>query len=124
MSAIAIGGGYRPVVQLHPTTPRSHLRLTKRGRVVLTTLASIPFVIAALIFALNGGGAAASLEGSIATHEYVSVASGQTLWQVAKQIAPNADPRDVVADILDLNGLTSAEVFPGQQLAIPDQYAN
>jgi LysM repeat protein len=29
----------------------------------------------------------------------------------------------VISDILSLNGLDSGEVFPGQQLAIPAQYA-
>jgi hypothetical protein len=103
-----------------PAAPR--LRLTKRGRGVLTTLAAAPLVIAALVFALNGGMATATLEGSSADLQYVTVDTGQSLWQVAETIAPNADPRDVIAAIMQLNRLESADVLAGQQLAIPTQY--
>lgn len=98
------------------------LRLTRRGRVVLTLLAALPIVIGALVFALNGGGAAASGEQTHVTFHYVTVQSGDSLWSVASRIAPNADPRDVIADLVSLNGLSSAVVTPGQQLAIPTQY--
>ncbi len=103
-----------------PAAPR--LRLTKRGRGVLTTLAAAPLVIAALVFALNGGMATATLEGSSADFEYVTVDAGQGLWQIAETIAPNADPRDVIAEIMQLNQLESADVLAGQQLAIPAKY--
>ena len=58
------------------------------------------------------------------TFEYVSIAPGQSLWQLAEQVAPQADPREVVADILSLNQLRSADVQPGQELAIPLQYGS
>ena len=60
------------------------LRLTQRGRGVLTFLAATPLVIAAFVFALNGGGATASLEGSTVPFEYVTVESGQSLWQLPR----------------------------------------
>ncbi len=65
----------------------------------------------------------ASQDAAGASLEYVSVAPGQSLWQLAEQVAPRADPREVVADILALNQLASADVQPGQELAIPAQYA-
>jgi LysM repeat protein len=102
--------------------PRVRLRLTRRGRAVLTALVAFPVVVAALIFALNGGVAAATGEQTHATFHYVTVQSGDSLWSVAERLAPNADPRDVIADLVSLNGLDSAVVTPGQQLAIPTQY--
>ena len=101
---------------------RVRLRLTRRGRVVLTMLVALPIVIGAMVFALNGGGAAATGEQTHVTFHYVTVQSGDSLWSVASRIAPNADPRDVIADLVNLNGLSSAVVTPGQQLAIPTQY--
>ncbi|MGH1527243.1 LysM peptidoglycan-binding domain-containing protein [Leifsonia sp. L25] len=101
---------------------RVRLRLTRRGRVVLTMLVALPIVIGAMVFALNGGGAAATGEQAHVTFHYVTVQSGDSLWSVASRIAPNADPRDVIADLVNLNGLSSAVVTPGQQLAIPTQY--
>ena len=101
---------------------RTHLRLTRRGRVVLTSLAAIPLVIGALVFTLNGGGAAASGDRAHVQFQYVTVETGQSLWSIAEKVAPSADARDVIADIVSLNQLDSAVVSPGQRLAIPAQY--
>lgn len=117
MSTATIGYGFS-----RPTSPK--LRLTKRGRAVLTTLAATPLVVAAFLFALNGGGATATLDGSDVAFEYVTVETGQSLWQIAERIAPQADPREVIADIMQLNQLETPDVYAGEQLAIPTQYAD
>ncbi len=125
---------YSPVVQLRPSQlrpaqvrpdrARTHLRLTKRGRTVFTTLAAIPLVIAALFFAINGGGAGATVDNAPAgSYDYVTVQAGESLWAMAVDIAPTADPRDVVSDILAFNGMSSSQIMPGQRLAIPTQYS-
>jgi LysM repeat protein len=49
----------------------------------------------------------------------VTVQSGDSLWEIAHAAAPGRDPRDVVADIVQLNNLDSATVDPGQQLFVP-----
>ncbi|MFF1878766.1 LysM peptidoglycan-binding domain-containing protein [Leifsonia sp. NPDC058230] len=100
----------------------TRLRLTRRGRVVLTSLAAIPLVVGALFFALNGGGAVATGDQVNVQFHYVTVESGQSLWSIAETVAPSADPRDVIADIVSLNQLESAVVSPGQRIAIPSQY--
>ncbi|WP_085370388.1 LysM peptidoglycan-binding domain-containing protein [Leifsonia sp. NCR5] len=106
-----------------PAGARTRLRLTRRGRAVLTTLASVPLIVGALVFALNGGGALASGDQAHVRFQYVTVESGQSLWSIAEKVAPSADPRDVIASIVSLNQLDTAVVSPGQQLAIPSQYA-
>ena len=53
----------------------------------------------------------------------VMVAPGETLWAIASEVAPTADPRDVVDAIKRLNALDSAQLVAGQRLAIPAQYA-
>ncbi len=116
----AVIGSYYP----EPSSPRPHLRLTKRGRNVFTALAATPLIVIALVIALNGGGATASLDGAESSFSYTTVASGQTLWQLAQEIAPAADPRDVIAEIMQLNRLDSSDVFAGQEIAIPAQYAS
>lgn len=100
----------------------SHLRLTRRGRFVITTLAAIPVAVGAFLFAVNGGMAAATGPGATTHFDYVTVQSGQSLWGIAEKVAPSADPRDVIADIVSLNQLQSAVVTPGQRIAIPAQY--
>jgi hypothetical protein len=88
---------------------------------VLTVLISLPLVVAALLFAVNGGGAVATDHQGSALH-YVTVENGETLWQLAGEIAPQADPRDVVSDIVHLNQLSSSDIQVGQRLAVPSQY--
>lgn len=100
---------------------RPRLHITPRGRAVLAALIAVPLLAAAWF----GLGASAAQAGDIptsVTYTYVSVESGQSLWQLAERIAPHADPRDVVAGIMRLNNLASADVQPGQELAIPASY--
>lgn len=116
MSAITVGGFgagmHAPV--------RSHLRMTRRGRAVLLTLVATPLVAIALFFGINAGVATAT--SSSTPLSTVTVVQGETLWQLAHQLAPTADPRDVIADVMSVNRLTSTDVQPGQKLSIPAQY--
>ena len=47
------------------------------------------------------------------------VHQGESLWAVAKRVAPGHDPRAVVDQIADLNDLSSDALRPGQLLTIP-----
>ena len=99
------------------------LRLTARGRRVFTALVVAPLL--ALLMTLSfifAGQAEASQQGGVANFEYLTVNHGDTLWSLAAEIAPDADPREVIADFKRLNALSSSSVIPGQQLAIPAQY--
>ena len=51
----------------------------------------------------------------------VTVQPGDSLWAIAGAVAPERDPRDVVADIVQLNNLDAARVIPGQQLFVPSK---
>jgi len=100
--------------------PQPRLRLTRRGRVVFTTLAALPLVFAAMFFVLNGGGAVAT-DGSEQL-ETVTVSGGQTLWSIAESVAPDSDPRDFIADVMSINELGTSLVA-GQELLIPAKYS-
>jgi LysM repeat protein len=107
-----------------PAPGSTRLRLTARGRRVLATVAALPAVIALSLAVISGGSALASREanapmGSFAT---VTVAAGESLWSIAEQVAPGADPRDVVDAIARLNALDGVSVYAGQQLSIPAEY--
>ena len=105
------------------SAPAPHLRLTARGRAVFGTLAAIPVVAIAMFLGIGAGGAQATAEAGSTSFEYVSVEPGQSLWQLAEQLAPQSDPSEVVADIVALNHLSSGDVQPGQQLAVPAEYS-
>jgi hypothetical protein len=49
----------------------------------------------------------------------VVVRPGQSLWSVAENADPNADPRLVIQQIAQLNALTSDIVMAGQRLWVP-----
>jgi hypothetical protein len=101
---------------------RSHLRMTARGRAVLLILIATPLVVLALVLGTSAGGATAT--GSSTPLRTVTVLAGQSLWQIAGKVAPTADPRDVIADIMSVNALQSTDVQPGEKLEIPAQYAS
>ena len=95
----------------------STLRITTRGRIVLGVL--IASAIVALSLLLATPIASAGSDEVPNTYDYITVLSGDTLWAIAQVVDPHADPRDVVAEIMALNQLTSAALTPGQNLAIP-----
>ena len=68
---------------------------------------------------VNTAAANSQTSSSAAKFEYVTVSAGQTLWDLAEQVAPNTDPQDWMQDVVNLNGLTSTDLKPGQRLALP-----
>lgn len=126
MSTIAIGGtdirSAARAPRRRSSAPAPRLRITARGRALLLGLVAVPLSAALLVLALNGGGATATLEAG-APAQVVMVEPGQSLWSIAERIAPRADPRDVILELVAFNRLESADVWAGQQISIPQQYA-
>ena len=106
--------------QLRPAQRRAaSVRLTSRGRLVLVLL----FVALALaLFALVGPNSMALPgDAKLEPVRTVQVQPGQTLWDIARQVAPDQDPLAVVDAIVDLNALTDPGALQvGQRLGIPD----
>ena len=100
-----------------------NLRLTRRGRaVVLLTLVTLM----ALAFSLGRVGSQASPRSS-GTQDGTTghamsqtvVQPGESLWAVAKRVAPGHDPRAVIDQLADLNHLETSSLRAGQLLIIP-----
>ncbi len=64
------------------------------------------------------GVAGGSPRGTDAADRYV-VRAGDTLWDIARERAPDRDPRDVVQAIVDANQIDAGALLPGQVLVIP-----
>ncbi|HEX6232326.1 MAG TPA: LysM peptidoglycan-binding domain-containing protein [Jiangellaceae bacterium] len=89
-------------------------RLTRRGRVVVGI---IWLVFAAAIIFMVSRPAELPVPAETTT---VTIRSGDTLWRVAGGVAPEADPRVTVDQIMELNGLQSAsDLQPGDVLVVP-----
>jgi len=106
------------------SAPGTRLRLTVRGRRVLAAAAAFPAAIALTAAVIGGSSALASGEPGLSagSFETVIVAGGDSLWSIAQEVAPAADPRDVVAAIERLNALEGSALSAGQELSIPVEY--
>jgi hypothetical protein len=93
-----------------------HLRLTRRGRLLITSLL---FLSGLAVTLFTGGVSLAGTESQPVPVRYVTVVPGDTLWSIAGEAAPGADRRDTVHRIVELNALPGPELFVGQRVAVP-----
>jgi hypothetical protein len=110
----------------HLAPRRNAVRLTRRGRIVVTVmLAAVSLslvVLAWLAIAARTAQAADGGQSPGAVYQNLTsvvVHPGQTLWSIASQAEPTADPRIVMRQIIDLNALHGTSVVPGQRLWVP-----
>lgn len=93
-------------------------RLTRRGRVLLLGVLTV-LLTAALVgwgAARSGLASTGSADGDRAT---VIVVEGDTVWSIAAHVAPHADRRTVVRQIIAANHLHGPHIEPGQRLVVP-----
>lgn len=94
------------------------LRLTRRGRLVAFSAS-----VAALGAIVIGAGQVAGASGSEASNspvpQVVVVQAGETLWGIAREVAPGSDPRGIVRQIRQMNDLGTTPVVPGQSIVVP-----
>jgi hypothetical protein len=93
--------------------------LNSKGRRFVRQATVVTVGVVAAISFFSGQAATAGSDSVKADFTYVTIHSGESLWELASTIAPNEDPRDWIAKVVDLNALTSAEVTPGQRIALP-----
>ena len=97
--------------------PQGALRLTRRGR------AAVLLALVALLFGAFAAGRTASQAAGDPERRPVlsqtTVQRGESLWTVARRVAPEQDPREVVVALRQLNGLPTSQVQAGQQLLLP-----
>jgi hypothetical protein len=95
-----------------------HLRLTRRGRLV-TAAATLLIAVLTLVGVVSRAGSLReSAPVPASAPAQVVVAPGETLWSIAERVAPDRDPRTVVAGIQRLNDLPTAAVRAGQTLRL------
>jgi nucleoid-associated protein YgaU len=86
-------------------------RLTRRGYVVIGLLAAT--LVAGVLWLAHASVPASPRAPDVGA---VTVREGDTLWSIASRIAPQRDPRLVVAELEDVNHLPSPMLAPGQIL--------
>jgi hypothetical protein len=103
------------VSRARKTPAAAPVRLTRRGRLVVV-LAVLVVLVAGLSLGMSSQAAGRGQHRAPAT---VTVQPGESLWQVATRVAPDADPRLVIDQLQKINRLPSASVAAGQQLVVP-----
>ncbi|MGB9035120.1 MAG: LysM peptidoglycan-binding domain-containing protein [Paeniglutamicibacter sp.] len=97
------------------------LRLTRRGKFVLIALPI--FLVSAAVLMLLGlfqSPANASVDTPLGVEAVtVTVIEGDTLWGIAREFAPQLEPREAVRQIGDLNNLNSSVLHPGAEIFVP-----
>ncbi len=89
---------------------------------MLTAISLSLVVLAWLAIAARGAQAAEGGQSPGAVYQNLTsvvVHPGQTLWSIASQAEPTADPRAVMQQIIELNALHGTNVVPGQRLWVP-----
>jgi hypothetical protein len=97
---------------------RGPVRLTLRGRRVVVGAVGAIVVAGALI---AGWSVTAALRAPLipdSAPASVVVHPGDTLWSIAASVAPDRDPRTVVAALRERNGLVSSVIHSGQRLVV------
>jgi hypothetical protein len=86
--------------------------------VILLVLVAAGVALMMALTGLVGGAAAGTGSTRPATHTIV-VQPGQTLWSIARDVAPDADRRDMIARIIQLNALPASGVSAGERIVVP-----
>lgn len=102
-------------------------RLTRQGRLV-RTFAFLALVVAGVVlgsgaFAAGGGEFGQDGKGddpSVLQVDTYTVSPNETLWEIATSLrGEGEDTRDIVKEIMVLNGMDSAHLDAGQQIFVP-----
>ncbi|HUW77516.1 MAG TPA: LysM peptidoglycan-binding domain-containing protein [Candidatus Nanopelagicaceae bacterium] len=98
------------------------MRLTARGQKLAR--AATFFSILVLVFAFFGAKAqGASAPSPVSNYQQITVVPGETLWEIAQTVGNqtgfHGDLRDLVDQIISLNGLASSAISAGAHLTVP-----
>jgi hypothetical protein len=101
-----------------PSMSHSHYvggHLTARGRRLLAGLALVPLVLGMVLTGTHRAAASGSAPSSVE----IVVHPGESLWDIAVAIDPEADPRKTMWEIQQLNHMTTSRLDSGQALLVP-----
>jgi LysM repeat protein len=107
----------RPCPATTETRRPAPVRLTRRGRWVLTVL--LLGVVLALSVVFGSGSVASPERGEAPATTTVVVTEGASLWSIADDVAAPGETREVMYEIDQLNQLESSVLVPGQTLVVP-----
>ncbi len=109
-ATVGVSPGVPPALACEPADDPVGYRLGRWARLALT-LTVLATVVVVAVALWPAAGAQRMVD--------VTVGPGDTLWGIASDIAPDRDPRAVIAEIEELNGLGSTTLPIGVVLRVP-----
>ena len=97
--------------------PHGGVKLTRRGRIVVTLLLLGLLLGAFVVF--SGQSVATGDAGAPVATRTVVVGEGDTLWDIAAEVAEPGEIREAVHEIEQLNSLPGPVLTVGQEIAVP-----
>jgi LysM repeat protein len=115
---------FEPIRRARPAArpsvgPATGVRLTIRGRRVVAAVSALALMAAVFVTVIAVRAALTRPLVPASAPAAVTVHPGDTLWSIAQRIAPQSDPRAVVAALRGSNHLPSSTVRVGQHLRVP-----
>jgi LysM repeat protein len=104
---------------MNTTAQATPLTITRRGRMVISSVIAAGVIAVGLLVASPG--AQAGAEASDTTPVY-TVLAGETLWSIAQELAPAQDPRVTIEQLMRTNNLRTAAIAPGDVLLLPSGF--
>ena len=99
--------------------PSAGVRLTRRGRLVVVGFALLVMLVLGVVW---GSGSVATLHpGTPVPTKIVVVEPGDTLYDIAADVAPDGQVADMVEQLQQMNGLDDPMLQVGQHLRVPSQ---
>ena len=117
MSTMTLDTMFAPS-HLRVSNPRSTVRLTRRGRLVII-VAALVVAFAIGVFVTAAGSVATQEPGTPEPTRIVQVGSGDTLWGIAAELAEDGEVRAMMEQIERLNALDTSVLQAGQRLVVP-----
>ena len=102
----------------------SQIRQSKRSRKANIRLARFLVVLSLTTvfgagFAMQAGAGSKVLPTKPNSYVTVTVAPGETIWSVAKALNDGGDVRELVDQIIKVNGLSSSDLTAGTKIRVP-----
>lgn len=109
----------RPQLRLVPTGDDVVVPFDRRGWAVSLAAVLLVVLVAVGAVAMGRGAFAGAVPGTpaaVAAGPTIVAEPGDTLWTIARRVAPGTDVRPLVDDLVALNGST---IQPGQAVRLP-----
>ena len=106
--------------------PKQELAMKKSTRSRRANIRLARFLVVASLatvfgagFAMQSGATSKAIPAKADSYVTVTVAPGETIWSIAKQINNGGDVRKVVDQIISANDLASSDLSAGTKIRVP-----